>query len=402
MTKKSTKITIALLVALILIASVLFVFLFNTGIQITATDSQIYIGDRVQLRCFNTRLITAGNEIESYNLNITSGKDIATIDGDILTATAEGTITVTATNGKHSDSIEIEIKNPDTINDPYTNVDQEEFYENYQPATSSADAYFRTQHGLMSGDISEQDQEPTIAKNQPKQGDLFVRNTSVLYSMDGDTYYVFDSNGNIVNKVYRYGAYVTLEEVAAYLMAFGDVPPNYATGKYSSPVLSEWGIYLRLNHTEFSGNTEKYPYEPVLPDISGCGGDLQYYEIDIGTTGTDCDPNFIAKPYNDGKNITRGAARIVYTRYDENGDGMTDVNEKYLFYTYNHYNDFQEYLNYQYGWGEMFGNVTGGGELSSKVNYNPTDYVQTARANFNDSNVTLVYIPTASNFNVFA
>lgn len=151
MTKKSTKITIALLVALILIASVLFVFLFNTGIQITATDSQIYIGDRVQLRCFNTRLITAGNEIESYNLNITSGKDIATIDGDILTATAEGTITVTATNGKHSDSIEIEIKNPDTINDPYTNVDQEEFYENYQPATSSADAYFRTQHGLMSG-----------------------------------------------------------------------------------------------------------------------------------------------------------------------------------------------------------------------------------------------------------
>ena len=402
MTKKSTKITIALTVVLILIASILFVLLFNTGIQITATDSQVYVGDRVQLRCFNTRLFTTGNEIESYSMSITSGKDIATIDGDILTATAEGKITVTATNGKHSDSIEIEIKNPDTITDPYTNVDKEEFYDRYKPATSSVDAYFRTQHGLMSGDLSDQDQKPTVAKNQPKQGMLFVRNTSVLYSMDGDTYYVFDSNGNIVNKVYRYGAYITLEEVAAYLMAFGDVPSNYISGKNASPELSQWGIYLRLNHSEFSGNTEKYPYEPVLPDISGCGGDLQYYEIDIGTTGTDCDPNYISTVYNNGTSITRGAARIVYTRYDENGDGLTDVNEKYLFYTYNHYNDFQEYLNYQYGWGEMFGNITGGGELSSKVHYNPTDYVQTARADFSDSKVTLVYIPTASNFAVFA
>ena len=57
---------------------------------------------------------------------------------------------------------------------------------------------------------------------------------------------------------------------------------------------------------------------------------------------------------------------------------MIEVNETYLFYTYNHYNDFQEYLNYEGGWGEMFGNVTGGGTLSSKSDYNPTPYVEVA------------------------
>jgi uncharacterized protein YxeA len=50
--------------------------------------------------------------------------------------------------------------------------------------------------------------------------------------------------------------------------------------------------------------------------------------------------------------------------------------ELYVFYTYNHYNDFQEYLNYAGGWGEKFGNITGGGKISSTTDYNPTDYVE--------------------------
>ena len=53
-----------------------------------------------------------------------------------------------------------------------------------------------------------------------------------------------------------------------------------------------------------------------------------------------------------------------------------------MFYTHNHYNDFREYLNYYGGWGEMFGNVTGGGEYSSKTNCNPTPYPTTAYAEF--------------------
>ena len=184
-----------------------------------------------------------------------------------------------------------------------------------------------------------------------------------------------------MNKIFKGAAYVTLEEVAAYVFAFGDIPANYSSSKKTKPTSSPWGEYLRVNHTYFSGDTSRYPYEPVLPDISGCGGSLDYYEIDIGTTGTDCDPKYTAEIYNNGSMITRGAARIVYTRYDKNGNEIIDLDEKYLFYTYNHYNDFQEYLNYEGGWGEMFGNITGGGTISSKYDYNPTPYVQVVRRN---------------------
>ena len=132
----------------------------------------------------------------------------------------------------------------------------------------------------------------------------FVRNSASNF-IDNDTYVVVDAYGNEVFRIYRGGGYITLEEVAAYVYAFGTVPANYVAGKNAEPEGSIWGEYLRLNHSKFSGNTYKYPYEPELPNISGCGGDLQYYEIDIGTTGTDCDSGYIVKIYNDGQSITR-------------------------------------------------------------------------------------------------
>ena len=118
--------------------------------------------------------------------------------------------------------------------------------------------------------------------------------------------------------------------------------------------------------------------------------------MDIGTTGTDCDPSYDICDYNDGKTITRGAARIVYSAQDLNGNKIIDLDERYVFYTYNHYNDFQEYLNYYGGWGEMFGNVTGGGTLSSKYNYNPTSYVAVVRQSLKSAATAIViyyYVP---------
>ena len=197
-------------------------------------------------------------------------------------------------------------------------------------------------------------------------------------SEDGTTYTVVDAYGNEAFEVYRDGAYITLEEVAAYVYAFGAPPKNQSSSKNTKPSSSIWGEYLRLNHSAFSGDTSSYPYEPVLPNISGCGGTLHYYEMDIGTTGTDCDPSYTAALYNNGSTITRGAARIVYGKNDLNNNGVYEIGEFHVFYTYNHYNDFQEYLNYEGGWGEMFGNITGGGTISSKYDYNPTDYVQVA------------------------
>lgn len=297
----------------------------------------------------------------------------AIINNNVITALDSNPIAVVGVI-KNIKSNTIIINENVITEDPYKNVSSDEFYKSYKKATSYLDAYYRSEHGFMSGDISLQDQEPAIA-NRPSENNVFVKNSSLIYSSDKNIYYVLNSSGKIVNQIFKGGAYVTLEEVSAYIFAYNDVPANYIEKKSGKPTNSIWGEYLRVNHSYFSGDTDKYPYEPILPNINGCGGNLYYYELDLGTTGTDCDPNYEVTIYNDGKKITRGAARIVYSRYDENYDEINDINEKHLFYTYNHYNDFQEYLNYEGGWGHMFGNITGGGKLSSKTDYNPTNYI---------------------------
>ncbi len=297
-----------------------------------------------------------------------------------LTALKEGKCEVEIVLGEKSDKITVTIVEGEDLESYYATVSESEFYANYTPAKNSADALLRSKYYLMSGSIAEQDQEPTIADNRPIEGDLYLKNSNARYSSDKSTYYVVDKNGIVVKEIYKGGAYVTLEEVAAYVFAFNDVPVNYTESKKTKPTQSEWGVYLRVNHSSFSGDTSRYPYEPVLPNISGCGGSYRYYELDIGTTGTTAG-NYDVAVYNNGSYITRGAARIVYSRYDGSVD-ITNPSEKYLFYTYNHYNDFQEYLNYYNGWGEIFGNITGGGALSSKYDYNPTSYVEVALYNF--------------------
>ena len=246
--------------------------------------------------------------------------------------------------------------------DPYVNVDVKEFYANYTPAISYMDAYYRTQHNLLSGSIETQSANPTISAYQPTEDGKLVRNTTYIFSADGLVYYVVDAYGNIVNKIYKCGAYITLEDVAAYVFAFGTYPANHSANKKDKPTSSPWGKYLRVNHTNFTGDTSKYPYEPELPNITGCGGDLYYYEMDIGTAG-----------YNNGNSISRGACRIVYTRKDLDKDGVIEVNETFLFYTQNHYHDFREYLNYEGGWGILFGDEAGGG-VSRPTQYPATSY----------------------------
>lgn len=269
--------------------------------------------------------------------------------------------------------------------DPYENMTAEEFYANYTTACCYEDACYRTEHYFLSGHLEVPDQYAEEAEYRPMSDSLYVRNTDAFYEDDGNTYIVVDAYGAEVMRIYKGAAYITLEEVAAYMYAFGgssdDLPANYTSKKSTTVGTNPWGIYLRVNHAYFTGNTSKYHYEPELPNITGCGGDLQYYELDIGTTGTKT-PGYTAAPYNNGKKITRGAARIVYARQDLNGNGTYEQDEVYVFYTHNHYNDFREYLNYYGGWGQMFGNVTGGGEYSSQTNCNPTPYPLTAYASF--------------------
>lgn len=268
-----------------------------------------------------------------------------------------------------------------SADDPYVGVSKDSFYANYSPACCYQNALHRSKHGYLSGQLEVPGQYAAEADYRPMAGGQYIRNTGSFYLDGGNTYVVVDGYGNEVLRVHRGGGYITLEEVAAYMYAFGgasgSLPANYTSKKSGSPAQSIWGEYLRLNHSHFIGNTTKYPYEPELPDISGCGGKLQYFEMDIGTTGT-VTPGYGAKPYVQNGTITRGAARLVYARQDLNGNGTYEQNEIYVFYTHNHYNDFREYLNYYGGWGQMFGNITGGGEYSSQTNANPTPYVPTA------------------------
>lgn len=270
--------------------------------------------------------------------------------------------------------------------DPYATVNKEAFYANYTPACCLTNAKYRSLHGLLSGSKEVPGQFAQDAANRPMAEGKFIRNTSAYYLDGGSTYVVTDAGGKEIMRIFKGGAYITLEEVAAYMYAFGgasgSMPANYSANKKTRPTESIWGEYLRVNHTKFSGNTKKYPYEPKLPDISGCGGDLQYYEMDIGTTGTETPGDYAVRIYNNGTTITRGAARLVYARQDKNKNGIFESDEVYVFYTDNHYNDFREYLNYYGGWGQIFGNVTGGGAYSSKTNYNPTPYPVTAYKEF--------------------
>ncbi len=369
-------------ISVLLLISLLFGF---TGCQQGAT-----LPDNLEIINFNGGTVDVGEVIlletnateELQNdLKWSSSSDCVFVDSiGRITAMKPGKAIITVKLGKLSASVEVVVSAYPTTDDgdsdiPQISPERDKFYGDADPADSYEEALSRSELGILSGALTVPDQAPTVSSYQPKKNGLLIRNSNPYFA-DDNTYVVVDAYGAEVFRVYRGGGYITLEEVAAYVYAFGDIPANYVTNKKADPTSSIWGEHLRLNHSSFSGDTKKYPYEPELPNISGCGGDLRYFEIDIGTTGTDCDPSYSAVLYNDGRRIVRGAARIVYSRFDANNNQIIDPNEKYLFYTYNHYNDFQEYLNYYGGWGEIFGNVTGGGVISSKYNCNPTPYVE--------------------------
>lgn len=356
----------------------------NTPSTVTATASQkqVAVGNYASLS-YSVYPSSSAKDIEY--LVIEGENNVEIVSDKVYVLKKQPAKIVGRIGSKISDVIEI---NPNTVSsDPYTSVSSSSFHNEYSytKATCYQDAEYRTKHYLMSGDISAQNEKPTIATDRPyvlqNNKKVYYRNSTTLFCDDKNTYIVFDVNGNVVNIIYKSGAYVTLEEVAAYVLAFGDVPDNYDATKSKSPTTG-WKQFLRYNHTDFSGNTTKYPYEPVLPNISGVNnGSYSYMEIDIGTTGTTCDPNRTPTIYNNGNKIIRGAARIVYSQ-KVNGKLFTDINERYVFYTYNHYNDFQEYLNYENGWGEMFGNISNGGKLDSGSN--PSQYVSVIMFSFLD------------------
>lgn len=344
--------------------------------SISADKNELHMGESAEL----SYSIDGFDDGYMVSFEIESGPVGGNVDGNLFTPGGEGTYFLVGRIGS-SDVVSL----PITIDvlgevDPYEGMSEDEFYASYEPAASAYDAEMRTLHNFMSGSLEVPDDVPVTSPDAPKSGSSFVKNVAVDFVEGGAGYRVHDANGEVAFTVYEGGAYITLEEVAAYIQAFGDVPANYCEDRYDypSPSSSPWGEYLRLNNSYFSGDTDRYPYEPLLPDISGEGGSTDYYEVDIGTTGTVTGPSYPVYIYNDGSKITRGGARIVYAREK---DGLPiEAEDRHLFYTYNHYNDFQEYLNYENGWGERFGNVTAGGEIDEAAPGGPTPYVDVVLA----------------------
>ena len=281
----------------------------------------------------------------------------------------------------YGDNVDVIFYTPNysVINDKYnyvtTSTAKAEFYQNYQESESVEDAYFRTKHNLMSGDISEQGHIPNSL--EVKSNNKYVKVTDATYVLDTDGNYLAYIP-NVVNTdnhiIFYEGAYTSLNDVAAYLLAFGKVPANsnYDKSSGKSNSISDWGKYGRVNLDKFSGNTTSYPFEPLLPGVIS-GSYSPYYETDFGTIGGYVNENTVTGTYyrqsiyNNGSSISRGAARFVYygASYSKN------INDRYVFYTYNHYNDFQEYLNYDNGFGMRFGNESAGNQYcGNKSDFN--------------------------------
>ncbi|HWP22396.1 MAG TPA: ribonuclease domain-containing protein [Candidatus Cryosericum sp.] len=106
------------------------------------------------------------------------------------------------------------------------------------------------------------------------------------------------------------GEYTTKEDIAAYLIAYGKLPPNFITKSearalgWSGGGLDDYDYGKCIGGDEFGNN------EGLLPDKAG----RTYYECDVDTLHQD----------------DRGAKRIVYS-----GDGL-------IYYTEDHYESFTQ------------------------------------------------------------
>lgn len=344
----------------------------DASFEIASGDLDLNITESVRLVC----------DEENVTYRIVEGEDYGKVMGNVVTGLNPGTFSVVGFVGdKNSNILMFEVNDVD----PYASISSTVFYSNYTEAISYSDAVYRSKHYLMSGSIASQNATPTIENNRPSEDGKYVRNSKSYYSEDGNAYTVVDKDGNYVDKVYKGGAYVTLDQVSAYVFAFCSTPANTVTSTSTNMLTkkpySSWGKYLRLNDSTFAQNVSKYKYEPLLPttytDSSGKVKNITYHEMDIGTTGTPTNSNqsYTVTDYNNGKKIVRGAARIVYSY-----STSESIDYHYVFYTYNHYNDFQEYLNYYQGWGERFGQESNGGSYNGQDgDPNPSDYVETVR-----------------------
>ena len=321
------------------------------------------------------------------------------ISNQILDSINNSSILTTSSNSllvSHSDSSSISSSSLISTNINYD--DREAFYEDYIDAISYEDSQKRTTLGYISGSLESHNEKPNKNTVFDSSNNSY-RFTNANYHYDNQNKKIaYDINtlDGTYKTIYYNAGYIHLEEVAAYILAFGEVPPNnnyYKDNKDES--ISKWGEYGRVNIGKYSNNITKYPFEPELPLSDSTGKTYKYIETDIGLqVGFTMSNGDYVGVYNNGRSIARGVCRIVFTASYSDGSKIDDINERHVFYTYNHYNDFQEYLNYYGGWSNRFGNETSGNPYcSNKSAYNnlsnakkPTSYIKSILVDKNTIN----------------
>lgn len=142
---------------------------------------------------------------------------------------------------------------------------------------------------------------------------------------ESDSYLIPNSTVTIV----KGQTYTDLNEVAAYLMAFKEMPENYYPKSERSTCTALYGSDCRLvGSSEYHNNG--YSNSPIMTD-----GATNYHEMDVGTY-----EGF----YSTG---ARGAFRLVYS---------VDPGHEIVYFTDCHYQNFSEYYNYYNGFGPWWGN----------------------------------------------
>jgi hypothetical protein len=162
-------------------------------------------------------------------------------------------------------------------------------------------------------------------------------------------YALYNDNGTYrganVKTLSKGSYYVSYAEVAAYWVAFGEMPANYycADGDSSSGYMNsknaayaKYGEAARLWFTyhRTDGYMNQVPAYFTYQDNYY----VTYYEMDISSSWSS---------YYSG----RGALRVMGMPY-----GLKQYEEpcRVAFYTSDHYDTFKEYLNYRDGWGSSF------------------------------------------------
>lgn len=288
---------------------------------------------------------------------------------------------------KYGDSINVYFYTPnfDLNKDKYINVDKNNFYnDNYNISMTYEDSFYRSKHGLLSGKKGPLNYSPNCEPIKEGNDEIKLNDATYVLDKKGNFLgYFTNSLNNKSRPIWYCGAYVTHDDVAAYLLAFGKVPANsdYIPSKQEERrgSVDKWGEYARLNKTYFENDIKKFSYEPKLP-----GG--RYIETDYGSTSEYFVGDIKQVPYIKGQKIVRGACRFVFIDIAS----KTKIDDRYVFYTSNHYNDFQEYLNYDGGYGKLFGNESAGNpycnnlsEYSSSLKPS-TQYKDTIKKNIKD------------------